>query len=160
VPRATSEEKVRRDAGVVADRAHGLSWATVAGRHDLSERMCRSIWNEHLREQPLGPDNPTEALREAAAYWDAAIEDLALLAETTRNDPVRLGAITRRLEAMSRKQELLRLAGVLPYTPQAMRTEANVQRMTEIVLELFDRVVPEPLQEQATDELLAALEAA
>ncbi len=122
--------------------------------------MCRSIWNEHLREQPLGPDNPTEALREAAAYWDAAIEDLALLAETTRNDPVRLGAITRRLEAMTRKQDLLRLAGVLPFSPQATRTELQMEKMTDVIVELFERVVPEPLQAQATDELIAALEAA
>ena len=156
----TSEEKLRRDASVVADRARGFSWSTVAGRNDLCERMCRSIWNDYLRDLPLGPDNPKEAILEAAAQWDAAIEDLAALAESTANDPVRLGAIKSRVEAMARKQDLLRLAGILPYSPQAMRTENELQRATDTIIELFARVVPEPLQVEAARELVATLNAA
>ncbi|MEJ7569643.1 MAG: hypothetical protein WKF41_15430 [Gaiellaceae bacterium] len=160
MPRVTSEEKPRRDAGVIADRAHGFSWITIAERRDLSERMCRSIWNDHLREQPLGPDDPREALREAVAQYDAAIEDLALLAETTTNDPVRLGSIKARLDAMTRREDLLRIAGILPSTARATRTEIDIQKMTDVIIDLFDRVVPEPLQDQAELDLIAALKAA
>ncbi len=160
VPRVPYEEKLRRDAGVIADRARGFGWATIADRRDLSERMCREVWNEHLREQPFGSDDPREALREAVARYDAAIEDLALLAESTGNDPVRLGSIKARLEAMTRREDLLRIASILPYTPQAMRTEIDIHRMRDVIIDLFDRVVPEPLQDQAELDLIAALKAA
>ncbi len=145
---------------MIADRAHGFSWITIAERRDLSERMCRSIWNDHLRQQPIGPSDLREALREAVAQYDAAIEDLALLAETTTNDPVRLGAIKARLDTMTRREDLLRIAGILPYSPQALRSELSVEKMLDEILRLFDRVVPEPLQDQAELDLIAALKAA
>ncbi|MGI9110818.1 MAG: hypothetical protein ACR2GT_01215 [Gaiellaceae bacterium] len=160
MPRVTSEEKPRRDASVIADRARGFGWTAIAARHDLCERMCREIWNEHLRKQPLGPDDPREALREAVARYDAAIEDLARLAESTGNDPVRLGSIKARLDAMTRREDLLRIAGILPSTARALRTEIDIQKMTDVIIDLFDRVVPESLRDQAELDLIAALEAA
>jgi hypothetical protein len=75
---------VARDAKVVADRARGLTWPTIADRHALSERQCRSIWSEWVRERPLEPTDPRDALREAVAQLDATIEDTALFAETIR----------------------------------------------------------------------------
>jgi len=72
---------------VIADRARGLSRATVAQRHQLSERHCREIWATG-RTSDLDPHASLEALTDFLAHLDAAIEDLALLAETTRNDAV------------------------------------------------------------------------
>src|SRR5262245_57253806 len=122
--RLDAQSKVARDGRVVADRARGFSWATVAGRHGLSERQCISIWKARLAAEPLEEVDLREALLEAAAQLDAAIEDCSLLAEATANDAVRLGAIKARLAAMQQKHELLRLAGLLPFSPRAARTEA------------------------------------
>src|SRR4051812_10719509 len=98
--RLNAEGKVARDARIVADRARGMSWATVASRNGLSERMCLAVWKERLAAEPLEAADPREALLEAAAQLDAAIEDLALLAQATANDAVQLGAIKARLAAM------------------------------------------------------------
>jgi hypothetical protein len=46
--RQDAASKVARDGRVVADRARGLVWATVAARHGLSERQCISIWKQKL----------------------------------------------------------------------------------------------------------------
>ena len=40
--RLTAQRKVERDAAVVRDRARGLTWPTIAARHGLSERQCRT----------------------------------------------------------------------------------------------------------------------
>jgi hypothetical protein len=41
--RLTAVEKVRRDQQILLDRASGLSWPTLAARHDLDEASCRRI---------------------------------------------------------------------------------------------------------------------
>ena len=122
--RLDAASKVARDGRIVADRARGLTWATVAARYELYERQCVAIWKARLAAEPLEEVDPREALLEAAAQLDAAIEELALLAEATANDAVQLGAIKARLTAMQQNHDLLRLAGPLPWSPQTWRTEA------------------------------------
>jgi hypothetical protein len=139
VARLTAQQKVERDARIVADRAHGLTWSTIEARHGVSERQCRTIWAERLREVSAEPVDVREALREAVAQLDAAIEDCALLAEATKNDAVRLGAIRARLTAMAERGELLRLSGLLPFDERAVRTEAELRDINDMILALFDR---------------------
>jgi hypothetical protein len=158
VARLTSHEKVRRDADVVTDRARGLAWTTIAARHELTERQCRNIWNERLREVSLEPVDVRFYLGESIAQLDAAIEELALLAETTANDPVRLGAVKARLDALGSKFELMRLSGLLPFDARAVRTEAQLREICAMVLELFDRYeVPRAAKVELRDSLEAAL---
>jgi hypothetical protein len=123
----------------VADGARGLTWSTIEARHGVSEGQCRTIWAERLREVSAEPVDVREALREAVAQLDAAIEDCALLAEATKNDAVRLGAIRARLTAMAERGELLRLSGLLPFDERAVRTEAELRDINDMILALFDR---------------------
>jgi hypothetical protein len=127
--RVTAQEKVRRDAAIAGDRARGLGWAQISERHGVSERQARTIWRERLQEVSTEPVDVREALREAIAQLDAAIEDLALLAESTSNDSVRLGAIKARLAAMAERHELMRLSGLLPFDARCGR-RGNSARST------------------------------
>ena len=79
--RATAQQKVERDARIVADRARGLTWATIEARHGVTERQCRTIWAERLRKVSAEPVDVREALTEAITQFDAAIEDVSILAE-------------------------------------------------------------------------------
>jgi hypothetical protein len=139
VARVTAQQKVERDAHIVADRSRGLTWATIEARHGVGERQCRTIWAERLREISTEPVDVREALREAITQLDAAIEDCALLAESTSNDSVRLGAIKARLAAMGERDELLRLSGLLPFDARAVRTEAELRDINDLILGLFDK---------------------
>jgi hypothetical protein len=152
--RLNAQGKVARDGHIVADRARGLTWATVADRHGLSERQCIAIWKDRLAAQPLEEVDPREALLEAVAQLDAAIEDCSLLAETTANDAVRLGSIKTRLAAMREKHDLLRLAGLLPYSPQAARTESEIWQMADEAVRVFEKYA---VPDEARDEFLVAL---
>ena len=135
--RLPAEAKVRRDASVIADRARGLSWATVAQRHQLSERHCREIWATG-RTTDLNPRASLDALADILAQLDAAIEDLALLAETTRNDAVRLGAVRARLAAMADRFEVMQACGLLPRDLGLFRLEIDVREMTRVIVDAFD----------------------
>lgn len=155
--RLTAQRKVERDARIVADRARGLTWATIEARHGVTERQCRTIWAERLREVSAEPVDVRDALREAIAQLDAAIEDCALLAESTANDSVRLGAIKARLAAMGERDELMRLSGLLPFDARAVRTEAELRDINDLILGLFDR---HGLGDDAKRELEEGLETA
>jgi hypothetical protein len=94
VSRLTASEKVRRDLQVVADRARGFRWATIAERHRISERHARAVWAATRASGPaLGEADPVEILHEALLQLEALIEELALLAETADHDAVRLGCL-------------------------------------------------------------------
>ena len=152
--RLPATEKVRRDDRIVADRARGLTWATIAERHGVSDRQARAIWKERLTAEPLESLDGLDAITEALLQVEAAIEDLALLAETTRNDPVRLGAIRARLEAQRDRVTLLRLGGYMPATWRAAMTEADIRRMTDTFGEIFRR---DDVSDELLHDLIAAL---
>jgi hypothetical protein len=56
----------------------------------------------------------SELVQNTIDGYDSGIEDLALLAQETEHDGVRLGAIKARLDALRSKWELMRTIGVLP----------------------------------------------
>jgi hypothetical protein len=62
---------------------------------------------------------------------DAIIEEFALLAETTNNDAVRLGAIKARRQAVEHRVGLLQATGVLPPTGEAIQFELDARATAE-----------------------------
>jgi hypothetical protein len=95
----TTPEQFRRNQLIVADVARGLRWATIAESHGLTARQCQNIWRQR---HALHEGSPADPLEEAVALIEAhemAAEEFAVLAETSGNDSIRLGAISRRLAA-------------------------------------------------------------
>jgi hypothetical protein len=148
-------EKVRRDALVVADRARGLTWPTIAARHHLSERQCRSVYADFRRRAGNEPEDPEDEARDAVRLLEAAIEELALLAETTNNDAVRLGAIRTKLDAICRRIELMQALGLLPRDLGLFEDRRDGRLMASALLGVLERhdIAPE-----VEDEMLDALQ--
>src|SRR5438034_3468313 len=72
---------------------HRALLARLRRRHTLSERHCREIVEQWRLPQPaLGELDPLELVREALERRESLVEELALLAEKSRHDAVRLGA--------------------------------------------------------------------
>lgn len=118
-------EKVERDERVVCDRVRGLTWATIAAAHGLSVRQCQNIVAARLDARRTGAvdDNTRIKLDELLMQLEASVEELALLAEKTGNDAVRLGAtkakvalLTQRsrVASLSNRREIVKRVGMPP----------------------------------------------
>jgi hypothetical protein len=151
--KTTAAQKVKRDARVVADRARGLRWATIAERHGLSETMCRKIWHEQRSAEDFRSLRPSEVVDEVVAQLEAVVEELALVAQTTNNDAVRLGAIKARTATLIQRVELLQWLGRVPVAPR-LRWEIGMEATANVVLAIFDRYrVPDAAAHELIDAL-------
>jgi len=153
--KTSAAEKVKRDARVVADRARGLRWATIAQRNGVSESQARNIWRERRSAEGFRTIRPDEIVDEAVAQLEAVVEELAELAASTNNDAVRLGAVKARAAALLQRIELLQALGRVPLAPQ-LRYEVNIEATVNAVLQVFDRY---NLPKSAAHELVDALRA-
>jgi hypothetical protein len=147
--RLPASHKARRDAQIVADRARGLRWATIAERHGVTERQCRTVWRESQQGRVLSyeQEDPLASLDEAIASVDSVIEDLALLAESTNNDAVKLGAIRARLGALIERFALMRACGLVPR--DLGHGELDVRKVVSAIGEIVRerRIDPEVITE-------------
>src|SRR4051794_23905516 len=99
MPRLSTAAQAKRNAEIVRDRARGLRWSTISSRHGLTQRQAQNIWAARRDEEHEQRVDPDELVLDEVASLDAAIEELALFAESTANDSVRLGAIKARIDA-------------------------------------------------------------
>jgi hypothetical protein len=152
--RLTAAQKVRRDAEIVADRARGLTWPTIAERNRISERQARRAWTDWIRRAPLEAVDPLRALQDAVAQLDALVEDLVLLAESTANDSVRLGAIKSRWLIIADRFRLMSYTGLLPRDLGLYRTELDARRLVDAIFRAFDE---HAVSRDAREAVLAAL---
>jgi hypothetical protein len=77
--------------------------------------MAQRIWKESLDKSWVEePADPVDTLAEVLAQMDAVVEDFASLAETTRNDSVRVAALKWRHNALATKVQLMQVCGLLP----------------------------------------------
>lgn len=136
--RLTSHQKVERDVHVVADRARGIGWAKIAERQGLSERQCRNVWSEHLRRvAPLEETDLERVAEEQLVVFDTLIEDLALLAESTPNDAVRLGALRSKMAAHYQRVGLLQHTGLLPRDLRHWYYELDARQVIKAVIQVI-----------------------
>ena len=155
--RLSAEAKVRRDREVIADRARGLTWLTIAGRHRLSERQCRSIWKNHWQsEATLVETDPIEAVQEALARYDAVLERLALLGECAAQESVKLGAMKAQLTALDGRTALMQAVGLLPRDLGLLRLEVDVREVARTVVRVLDEHGVPPDVQDALQEAISA----
>jgi hypothetical protein len=71
-----------------------MRWCEIAQDSGLSERQCRRVHAAHMRSAPLfDRDAAIREVKEAIAFHEQAVSDLALVSMTARLDSVRVGAI-------------------------------------------------------------------
>lgn len=144
----SSRAKALRDAKIVAARARGKSWPTIAREHNLSVRGCQMIvkaWKDDgLADDVIDPLGEVRALVDLLGQ---AIEDCAELEERTKNDGVRIAATRTKIEHAMTRFGLLRSLGLVP-SPRQMQTRREMQEMIRVMGELMRR-------HDVSDELLA-----
>jgi hypothetical protein len=122
--------------------------------HRGSVQPLRAPVPPHLRRAPrsnrvscrLGRQRDREGTLDA---FDAAIEDLALLAESTAHDGTKLGAIRARLDAVTSRWELMRAVGVLRANLEQLWLEFDAQRVARRILGVLDNhQIPREVQEE------------
>ena len=137
--RLTARGKVERDREIIADRARGFTWPTIAARHDLTERQCRSIWKQSLDAQArVLESDPFEAVAEALVQWDAVIERFAVVAQEATQDSVRLGALKAQADALKARLILAHAVGLLPRDLGLFRREADVRLVATKILRTLE----------------------
>ena len=150
-----SREKTNRDNEMVAARVRGLSWATIAGTYELSERQCQQILADYRASHPrLRERDPVEIVDDMLDRYEGAQEELALVSATTKHDATRVGAIRTRLDALAAQANLLMLVGVLPRDLGVLRHDIDVHAMAgEAVAVLTRFEVPIEAQRALLDAL-------
>jgi chorismate mutase len=146
----TAQERVGRNAEVFNARARGWSWPTIAAQFNLSERQCRRVVAEYREATgSLADLDASEIVRDTLEAYDAAIEDLALLADETAHDGTKLGAIRARLDAVKSRWELMQAIGVLPADLGQLWPEFDAARVARQIVDVLDnhQVSPEVQQE-------------
>jgi hypothetical protein len=113
--RLTAAAKAARDREIVADRVRGKQWPTISEKYGLSTRQCQAIYAQ-FRDTEFPDESPDllETLRDEILLISSVIEDCQLLAETTENDSVHLGALKAKMDAIARRVELKQVSGLLP----------------------------------------------
>jgi hypothetical protein len=137
--RLTAQRKVERDARIVTDRAAGLTWPTIAKRHDLSERQCQEIVKTQRAAQPLfEARDPVETVTEVVEQLDSIIEKFALVAEQTGHDAVRVGALRSQLAAMEQRFTVMHALGLVPSLP-LVRRDVDLRRLIDTMGRVLKR---------------------
>jgi hypothetical protein len=151
----SANAKADRDRRIVADRAAGLTGATVAARNGLAERQCRNVVAKHREEQPPPWEHdPVEVLPGQLEQLDALIERLALVAEQSAHDAVRLGELKAQLTALKQRRELLQATGLMPRNLGLIVQEIDMRRVTDDAVRVLKQ---HDVSRELVDDLVAAL---
>ena len=138
-PRPNAEKIAARNQQIRLELTKGHTFATVAVRHDLSERQVRNIWDERKQLDSSDPrDNPQLAIRDEIEFYDALLAECVERGEATKNDSVWLGSIRTRAEIRARRFELMRLYGLLPDGYLALEYQNTFREVVEMICNALD----------------------
>lgn len=152
----TARDRADRIDAIVASRIRGIGWARIAAEHKITERHARRLYTERRAEARARPaPDPVALVQELLDGYDAAIEDLALLARDAPNDAVRLGAINSRVKAVTARTELLMVVGALPEDLGDIRLTLDADLFTERVFGVLKRAgLPQAVWDELEEVLM------
>jgi hypothetical protein len=115
-----AKERRERDTDIYRGRLRGFSLAMLSRTYGLTQRQCRRIIAAERKCQAGMFDHAAEGRLEVALdSLDAAVEDLALAADTATSSGAKVKAISARVWVLKQKQRMLDEAGLLPrHTPR------------------------------------------
>lgn len=107
-----------------------------------------------MEANPLPVPRSVDLFREQLEQLERMIEDCAVLAEGTKNDSVRLGAIKARQVAQAQRLELLRITGLLPRDLGRLGREIEYESITPTIQRvLLDHHAPRELVRDLVEAL-------
>lgn len=163
--RLRGEALAQRNHDLVVDRLQPMSWAALAAKYGISDRMCRKIfyaWAKKNEEGRTVSDfqgrDPIEIVWESAARYERWIEQLARLAFGAEvQDSVRVGAINSASNIQQKLIDLLQATGILPKQLGKLRIEADIRYVAQAILQVFDE---EGVPEQTRERVIRAIQSA
>lgn len=152
--RLSARKQLERNARIIADRARGHDWATIAKRHGVCSRQCMNIWAARGDDHYL-VQTPRDELLDEIDFINTAIADLAELYDKTLNESVKLGALKQRLTFQERRVDMKKAAGLLPWDINAFRYQ---HALRGVIKRLGDIVVEQEVSNEVIDALLEVVE--
>lgn len=145
----TARDRVRRADEIFDARARGVRWSTIATQHGITERTAQRAYANGLASRPNPLERePLDLARELLEQYEAAIEELAILAQSTAHDGAKLGAIRSRIDVITAKTQLLMALGVLPQdigelaaVVEADTTIKTIMRRNDVPPELLEEMI-------------------
>lgn len=144
----TALQIVKRDAAIIQLIKRGISPAQAGAQFGLKARRVQQIIEEYEKEAPdLEELDPGALVRHTLWNYEAAIEELALLASKSDHGPTKVGAIRVRLEALRGRLELLQSVGAVPHDLGQLRVIDDAQATARQILQVFDHYdIPEDVR--------------
>lgn len=136
--RLTPKQRAARIDSIVEQRARGFRWSSIAGDHGISERQAMRLYDEYEGDGRWTGRDPVALAGEVVEQYDAAIEELARLAATTKHDGTKLGAIKGRVEMIAARTQLLIALGVLPDDLCDLALIADGQEMAKRLMAVIE----------------------
>lgn len=144
----TSLQRVKRDASIIQLIKRGITPDQAGAPFGLTRRQVQRIVRQYENEAPdLSELDPGSLVRQTLWNYEAAIEELALLAAKTDHGPTKVGAIRVRLEALRGRLELLQSVGAVPHDLGQIRVIDDAQATARQILNVFDHYdIPEEVR--------------
>lgn len=153
---ADAAERAIRNDQIVAMKARGMSYEQIAAVVSLSRQQVMNIMSAWRETQPkLRTQNPLVIIDEMLEGYQADLNELATVAQATKNDSVKVGAVNARMAARDRIIALLQTTGVLPHDLGKLRVEIDIVYISKQLVTVLNKY---DVSAAARAELLALLE--
>lgn len=148
--------RVKRDEGIIAAWALGMTPPTIATRFDLSADHVARVIDAHRerRARAVLPAS-SELLQDALEALEAQMERLTLLASTgTTPEAARVGAVRTWREMWISRLELMQVMGLVSVSPSS---EIRDQRARDLLRGLLDGLRAEGVAQEVLDRVASRI---
>lgn len=140
--RLNASKAALRDSLIVARKAQDWPWEAIAAEAGITPRRCQQIVEEHRGIKSPLEELPMRLLEDLSMGLKLSIGDFEAMAAAHAevNPAVALGAKKAANEARRDLLDLLQAVGKLPENLELFRTEAEMQRLAEQMVEKIEGV--------------------
>jgi hypothetical protein len=135
-------------------RSKPVPWETLAEQEDLSERQCRRVHEDYVK-QGLRLGDPMNLVGQTLSLLDRSVTLLGDIAEGGAHDSIRIGAMRLLTETLGARISLMIAAGLMPRRLTAQRDHDDAITLIRKMAQVIER---HDLPEVIVDELIAAVE--
>lgn len=158
-PAMTWAEKALRDSAIVAALHAGEPVKDIGKRYGITPRSVRRIF-EAFGERPTALEQrPMEIIERVLRTYEQQMRDFMLVAQTTleRAPAVAVGALKGHADSLERYTMLLSDVGKLPDNLELFRSETEMRRVGELMVERLQALAAGETDAMAVKELFERL---
>lgn len=134
------DEKGARDAGIVADKALGMSWAQIIVKHDVSESTARRAWVDWwAQNKPEMNRNPLDVVQEEIVRYEELIARFSKIMDEAPEASNQIGAGKALMDAQTRMVDLMQATGLLPKHLGTLRYIQDARVIVQVISDVLER---------------------